>query len=65
MQTDPILLTILMQGLGSWLQQNPPPNPTDYPLAYWLQLRDQLVLGGGNFLMDNGPHNGRYYRTNI
>jgi hypothetical protein len=24
-----------------------------------------LVLGGGNFLMDNGPHNGRYYRTNI
>jgi hypothetical protein len=44
-ETDPVLLDLLMEGLHAWLHQNDPPSPAAYPAAYQRLVREQTTLG--------------------
>jgi hypothetical protein len=45
LQTDPVLLSILIENLHSWLHHTPPTLPTAYPAAYRRLVREQTTLG--------------------
>jgi hypothetical protein len=45
LQTDPVLLSILIKNLHSWLNRTPPPLTAAYPAAYRQLVREQTDLG--------------------
>jgi hypothetical protein len=45
METDPVLLDILMEGLYAWMHQTDPPTLAAYPAAYRRLVREQATLG--------------------
>jgi phosphoenolpyruvate synthase/pyruvate phosphate dikinase len=45
METDPVLLVLLMEGLHAWLHNNKTPSPAAYPTTYRQLVREQTTLG--------------------
>ncbi len=45
LETDPVLLDLLMEALHAWLHNNAPPSSAAYPGAYRRLVREQTALG--------------------
>ena len=45
LNTNPVLLDLLIHGLDSWLRNQPSPRPREYPAAYRSLIQEQSDLG--------------------